>query len=406
MKAVVFRGTSTVRVEDVDDPTIESATDCVVRITSTGICGSDLHMYEGRTPASPGVVLGHENMGVVEEVGSAVVSFRRGDRVVLPFNIACGFCENCTRGHYNFCLIANPEGAHAAYGYAGMGPFRGGQAELLRVPFADVNCLKLPGTPGDDLEDDFVLLSDIFPTGFHATELANVQAGSTVAVFGAGPVGLLSAYSAILKGASEVFVVDSIPERLKKVEQIGAVPIDFRRGDPVEQIFDLRRRNPLFMGALRTGEEKMVGVMCGIDAVGYQARDYADPAYEEPNEVLDALARVVNPTGVIGLVGVYLPQDPGARTDAQKHGRFELPWGELWEKGITVGQGQCPVKRYNVRLRDLIISGRARPSFVVSHRLPLADAPRAYEHFDRREAGYTKVVLKPQMPAGREGAAP
>lgn len=406
MKAVVYQGMSRVSLDDVEDPRIESATDCIVRITSAAICGSDLHMYEGRTPAQPGLVMGHENLGVVEEVGSAVRSIRKGDRVVLPFNISCGFCLNCTRGDYNFCLVANPEGAHAAYGYAGMGPYRGGQAEYLRVPFADVNCLKVPGTPGDHLEDDFVLLADIFPTAFHATELANVQAGSSVAVFGAGPVGLLSAYSAILRGASEVFVVDSIPERLKKVEQIGAIPVDFKKGDPVEQIFELRRKNPLYMGSLRAGEEKMLGVMCGIDAVGYQARDFADPGYEEPNEVIDALARVVNPTGVVGLIGVYMAQDPGARSDAGKQGRFQLPLGMLWDKGITVGQGQCPVKRYNVRLRDLIVAGRAKPSFIVSHRLPLSEAPRAYEHFDRREAGYTKVVLKPGMRPGDATAAP
>jgi glutathione-independent formaldehyde dehydrogenase len=397
MKAVVFKETSKVAVEEVEDPRLESASDCIVRITSAAICGSDLHMYEGRTPGSEGTVLGHENMGVIEEVGSAVVSLRRGDRVVLPFNISCGSCLNCTRGFYNFCLVANPEAPQAAYGYSGMGPFRGGQAELLRVPFADVNCLKLPGTPGDDLEDDFVLLADIFPTAFHATELAGVQTGSTVAVYGAGPVGLLSAYSALIRGASEVFVVDSIPERLKKVEQIGAIPIDFRKGDPAQQIFDLRRRNPLFMGALRVGEEKMLGVMCGIDAVGYQARDYSDPAYEDPTSVLDSLTKVVNPTGCIGVIGVYMPEDPGARGAAAKQGRFELPWGQLWEKGITLGQGQCPVKRYNYRLRDLIIAGRAKPSFIVSHRLPLDDAPEAYAHFDRREQGYTKVVLKPGL---------
>jgi glutathione-independent formaldehyde dehydrogenase len=325
-------------------------------------------MYEGRTPAQAGIVLGHENLGVIEEVGDAVVSLRKGDRVVLPFNIACGFCANCTRGDHNFCLVANPEGTHAAYGYAGMGPFRGGQAELLRVPFADVNCLKVPGTPGDELEDDFVLLADIFPTAFHATELANVQAGSTVAVFGAGPVGLLSAYSAILKGASEVFVVDSIPERLKKVEQIGAVAVDFRAGNPADRIRERRRRNPLYMGALRAGEEKMLGVMCGIDAVGYQARDFSDPGYEEPNEVLDALAEVVNPTGSVGLIGVYLAQDPGATGEAARRGRFQLPLGRFWEKGI--------------------------------------EAPRAYEHFDRREAGYTKVVLKPQLRPGQGAATP
>lgn len=264
-------------------------------------------------------------LSVIEEVGSAVKTLEKGDRVVLPFNVSCGTCFNCTRGYYNACLQANPEGAGAAFGYAAMGPYRGGQAELLRVPWAELNCLKLPGTPGDRLEDDFLLLSDVFPTGFHATELANVETGSSVAVFGAGPVGLLSAYSALLKGASEVFVVDSLPDRLQRVQAMGAIPIDFRQGDPAEQIFEMRRSNPLFMGSLRTGEEKMIGVLCGIDAVGYQARNFADPGYEKPDSVLDSLAKVVNPTGFVGLVGVYLPADPGASSDALKEGRIESP---------------------------------------------------------------------------------
>jgi glutathione-independent formaldehyde dehydrogenase len=406
MRAVVLRATSQISVEEIEDPKIEHATDCIVRITSSAICGSDLHMYEGRAPVEWGTVMGHENLGIIEEVGDAVVSFRKGDRVVLPFNVSCGFCQNCSRGDYNFCLVANLVGTHAAYGTSGMGPFRGGQAELLRVPFADVNCLKLPGAPGDDLEDDFVLLADIFPTAFYATELANVHAGSSVAVFGAGPVGLLSAYCSILRGASEVFVVDCIPDRLRKAEQIGAIAIDFKKGDPVEQIYAAHLRNRLFMGALRAGEEKVLGVTCGIDAVGFQARNFSDPGFEEPNGVLESLARVVNPTGSVGVVGAYMPRDPGAKTSAAQQGRFELPWGKLWEKGIKVGSGQCPVKRYNTRLRDLIIAGRAKPSFIVSHRLPLQEAPLAYEHFDRREGGYTKVVLKPQMSPDQAAASP
>jgi glutathione-independent formaldehyde dehydrogenase len=189
MKAVVYHGPYDVSVDDVDDPRIESPTDAIVRITSAAICGSDLHMYEGRTAAEPGIVFGHEPMGVVDEVGSAVQSIRKGDRVVMPFNISCGFCFNCVRGFWSACLTTNPDTAGGAYGYVGMGPYRGGQAEGLRVPFADVNCLKLPGRPGDDLEDDFVLLADVLPTGFHAATLAMVQPGSTVAIMGAGPSG-------------------------------------------------------------------------------------------------------------------------------------------------------------------------------------------------------------------------
>lgn len=406
MQAVVYTKEREVKVQQVEDAKVESPTDCVVRITSAGICGSDLHMYEGRTSMEKGQVLGHENMGVIEQVGAAVQTLKKGDRVVLPFNIACGTCFNCTRLMTCACLVANPEAATAGYGYASMGPYRGGQAELLRVPWAEFNCLKLPGQPGDELEDDFLLLSDVFPTGYHGTELARVQPGSTVAVFGAGPVGLLAGYSALLRGASEVYVVDSVPERLAKVKEMGATPVDFTKGDPVEQIRTLRRNNPRITGALRPGEEKMSGVMCGIDAVGYQARDtkksdaHAGP--ERPTQVLEQLIELVNPTGAIGVVGVYFPEDPGSPDAQAKKGQLPLNWGKVFDKALTVGTGQTPVKRYNVFLRDLIIAGRARPSFIVSHRLPLGDAPEAYRRFDERKDGYTKVILKPgQRPQAR-----
>lgn len=200
-------------------------------------------MYDGRTELEKGSIVGHEIMGVISEVGDAVRSIKKGDRVVLPFNIACGFCFNCHRGYTNACLTMNPESAGAGYGYAGMGPYQGGQAEFVLVPYADFNCLKLPGTPGDEWEDDFLLLADVFPTGYHAAELADVSAGKTVAIFGAGPVGLMAAYSSILKGASEVYVVDNIPERLEKAKEVGAMPIDFSQGDPVERIFEIRHKH-------------------------------------------------------------------------------------------------------------------------------------------------------------------
>ncbi|HPT74916.1 MAG TPA: alcohol dehydrogenase catalytic domain-containing protein, partial [Methanomassiliicoccaceae archaeon] len=174
MKAVVYNGARDVRVEDVPEPRIEEPTDAIVRITSSGICGSDLHMYDGHTPAEPGIILGHEPMGVVEEVGDGVPIIKEGDRVVMPFNVACGTCYNCLRGYSSACLVMNPQGAGAAYGYVTMGPYRGAQAEMLRVPRADWACLKLPGRPGDDKEDDYVMLADVFPTAFHATEMAKV----------------------------------------------------------------------------------------------------------------------------------------------------------------------------------------------------------------------------------------
>jgi glutathione-independent formaldehyde dehydrogenase len=399
MRAIVYKKKNKVSVENVPDPTIEAPTDVVVRITSAGICGSDLHMYEGRTPSEGEMRFGHENMGVVEEVGEAVQSIHEGDRVVMPFNIGCGSCFNCARGYTNACLIANPDGVSGGYGYSGMGPYPGGQAEYLRVPFADFNCLKLPGRPGDDLEDDFLLLSDVFPTGYHAAELAQVGPGDTVAVFGAGPVGLLAAYSSLLRGAAEVYVVDGVAERLAKAEEIGAIPIDYNKGEPCKQIQKLRQDNPLLRATLRPGEEKMTGVMCGIDAVGYQARSFSAPDEENPMQVIEELVHVVNPTGRIGIVGVYFPKDPGGVDKSAKKGQFQLPLGDIFEKGLSIGTGQTPVKRYNTYLRDLIIAGRAKPSFIVSHRLTLDEAPAAYEKFDHRTDGYTKVVLKPEMPA-------
>lgn len=194
MKAVVYHGPGEVSVDDVPDAKIEHPTDVLVRITSTNICGSDLHMYEGRTSLEPGSVIGHENLGEVVEVGGAVTRVKVGDRVCLPFNVSCGFCKNCERGFTGFCLTVNPGIAGGAYGYADMGPYPGGQAEFLRVPYGDFNCLRLP-PDSVARETDYVMLADIWPTGYHATELADVQPGDSVVIWGAGPVGLMAALS-------------------------------------------------------------------------------------------------------------------------------------------------------------------------------------------------------------------
>lgn len=378
MRAVVYQGEHKVAVEDVDDPTISAPTDAIVRITSTAICGSDLHMYEGRTDAEPGIVFGHENMGIVEQVGDGVTDLQVGDRVVLPFNVACGFCRNCEDGKTAFCLNVNEGFAGGAYGYVAMGPWTGGQAEYLKVPFADFNALKLP--EGDEHEHDFILLADVFPTGYHATELAQVGPGDTVAVYGAGPVGQMAAYSAMLRGASKIFVVDKVQERLELAkEHAGAIPVDFSQGDPVEQIHDLN-----------DGE----GTDTGIDAVGYQAQ-VPEGGDEVPAQVLNNLVYTVRPTGRIGTVGLYLPADPGAPTEEAAEGRLLFEMGKFFEKGQTMGTGQADVKAYNRELRDLIIAGRAEPSYIVTKRLSLDEAPDAYERFDNREEGYTKVILDP-----------
>ncbi|WP_029288319.1 glutathione-independent formaldehyde dehydrogenase [Cellulomonas sp. HZM] len=378
MRAVVYEGPREIVVKDVPDARVEHPTDAVIRLTTTNICGSDLHMYEGRTDVEEGTVLGHENMGVVEDVGPGVTRIKVGDRVSVPFNVACGTCRSCTSGWTSFCLRTNPiEGmVGAAYGYANMGPYPGGQAEYLRVPFADANLLELP--QGTEHEDDFTMLSDIFPTGWHGTVLAGVSPGDDVAVFGAGPVGLMAAHSALIQGAARVFVVDQQADRLALADKIGAQAVDFSAGDPVEQIMDATQGR---------------GTDCGVEAVGYQAHDPAGD--EHPELVLDNLVQVVRATGGIGVVGVYVPQDPGAAEEGAKEGRVGFDYGTFFTKGQHMGTGQAPVARYNRQLRDLIVAGRATPSFIVSHHLGLDDAPDAYARFDAREDGWTKVLLRP-----------
>lgn len=377
MRAVVYNGPRDVSVNEVPDAKIEQPTDVLVKITATNICGSDLHMYEGRTDLKPGKVIGHENLGEVVEAGPGVVSVLVGDRVCLPFNIACGFCKNCQRGLTGFCLTVNPGNAGGAYGYADMGPYSGGQAELLRVPFGDFNCLQLP-PDSVEKENDYVMLADIFPTGWHGTRLAGVTPGDTVTVYGAGPVGTMAAYSAVIQGASQVFVVDHNAERLAITEKFGAIGINAADGDPADQIKDAT-----------DGE----GTDRGVEAVGYQAHD--PQGHEVPNLTMNALVDIVRPTGSIGVVGVFVPEDPGAADELARKGQLAFDFGTFFFKGQSIGTGQANVKAYNRQLRDLIHADKARPSLLVSHNLGLADAPDAYRHFDARDQGWTKVVLNP-----------
>jgi glutathione-independent formaldehyde dehydrogenase len=377
MKALVYNGPRDVTVREVPDPRLERPTDALVRVTTTNICGSDLHMYEGRTTVEQGKVLGHENLGRVIEIGSAVERVKKGDWVCLPFNISCGFCDNCERGLTGFCLTTNPGSAGAAYGYAEMGPYQGGQAEYLRVPFADFNCLVLP-PDAQEKETDYVMLADIWPTGWHATELAGVRAGESVVVYGAGPVGLLAAYSAVVKGASQVMIVDRHPDRLKLAEQIGAIPVDDTKGDPTEQVMNLTRG---------------IGADRGCECVGWQAHDPA--GHEHPNMTMNNLIASVRPTAGIGVIGVFVPQDPQGPDEMSKHGQIAFDLGLFFSKGLHMGSGQANVKAYNRYLARLIHDGKAKPSFLVSHHLGLDEAPDAYKHFDAREPGWTKVVLRP-----------
>ncbi|MGW7486948.1 glutathione-independent formaldehyde dehydrogenase [Streptomyces sp. NPDC054786] len=382
MKAAVYEGPRTVTVKDVPDAKIEHPCDIIVKITTTNICGSDLHMYEGRTSFETGRTLGHENLGKVVEVGPAVSEVRTGDWVVLPFNIACGFCQQCERGYTNYCLTMQPEPgmAGAAYGFAEMGTYQGGQAELLRVPYGDFNALRL-GEDAAERQVDYVMLADIFPTGYHATEMAHVKPGDQTIVYGAGPVGLMAAYSALLKGAARVWVADHHPDRLRVAEEIGAVPIDMTKDEPPDVVKDATNG---------------LGADNGCECVGYQAHD--PQGHEDASLTMNGLIDAVRFTGHLGVVGVFLPEDPGgerAQNELEAQGKIPINFGTMWFKGQQIGTGQAPVKRYNRALRDMIALGRAEPSFVVSHELNLDEAPTAYEHFDARDDGWTKVVLHP-----------
>ncbi|KAJ5879312.1 Alcohol dehydrogenase superfamily zinc-type [Penicillium solitum] len=365
MKALNYIGPYQVRVEEVERPKLEHPDDVIVKVTTATICGSDLHMYEGRTAAEPGITFGHENMGIVEELGEGVTSLKKGDRVVMPFNVADGRCRNCEEGKTAFCTGVNPGFAGGAYGYVAMGPYRGGQAQYIRVPFADFNALRLP--PGKEHEADFVLLADIFPTGiyWHGVEISGFRSGESIAVFGAGPVGLMAAYSASLCGASNIYVVDRVPERLAAAQKFGCIPIDFTKGDPVDQII-----------SHNSGE-----VDRSVDAVSYQAVDSSGSS-EKANIILENMIRVTRACGGMGIPGLYVPSDPDAADTASANGMISLSFGKLFEKasgsllyieavnvanllqGLSLSTGQCNVKAYDRYLRDMIIAGKAKPSFV------------------------------------------
>ena len=393
MQAVVLNSPRHISIEAIDEPVVQAPTDVVLRLTSTAICGTDLHIYEGRLGGGERLVIGHEPLGVVAKVGSDVVNVRVGDRVTVPTHICCGFCPNCVHGFSAQCLTTNPGHAGGAYGYPGMGGYIGAQTELLRVPFADANCLRLPGEPGDKWEHDFVLLADALPTAYHATELAQVHSGDVVVIYGAGAIGLLTALCAFARGAVQVFVVDSISERLEKAGELGAVPIDMSKGDAAQTILDQIARER--SGIAWRGEEANLGATVCIDAIGFQARDPHDYSVEKPTTVIDDLARIIAPNGRLGIIGVFLDADPHGVDQNAQHGSFVIPWGPLFKKGVIIGMGRDDDKRYNDHLRDAIVQGRMKPSKIVSHRLPLSAAADAFAKFDARADGYIKVILEP-----------
>ncbi|HYF49339.1 MAG TPA: zinc-dependent alcohol dehydrogenase [Planctomycetota bacterium] len=393
MKAVAWCAPYKVKVEDVPEPKIINGRDAIVKITSTCICGSDLHLYDGYIPAmKPGDIMGHEPMGIVEELGPKCdkSKINIGDRVVVPFPIACGNCFFCKRELYSCCDNSNPKAylAEEAFGQSPAGIFgyshltggyAGAQAEYLRVPFADTNLQKMPG----DLHDhQVVFLSDIFPTGYMAIEHCNPQPDDTIAIWGCGPVGQFAIRSAFLLGAGKVIAIDDenrCPERLQMARDAGAITINFRDQYVYERILD----QTCGMGA----------DIC-VDAVGMESHGFtADAIYDRvkaammmatdrPHALRQAI-RCCRKAGTVSIPGVY-----GGFPD-------KFPLGALMNKGLTIKTGQTHVHRYVPKLLDHIRSGRIDPSFVVTHRIPLRDATLGYDIFRHQKDGCIKVVLDP-----------
>lgn len=390
MKAVCWMGKSKMETQTVDDPQLLNPHDAIIKVTRTAICGSDLHLFDGFIPTmEQGDIMGHEFMGIVEEVGKDVNNLQRGDRVVIPFTIACGSCLFCKKKLWACCDNTNPN-AHlmeAAYGYSGaglfgyshmMGGYAGGQAQYVRVPFANVGPLKIES----DLPDEKVLfLSDIFPTGYMAAENAQIQEGDTVAVWGAGPVGQFAISSAFMLGAARVIAIDRVPERLALARSVGAITVDYSEEDVS------------VMTALKdlTGG---VGPDACIDAVGLEAHmGDAQGFYDtvktalmletDRSGVLRQAIQAVRKGGTLSIPGVY-----GGLLD-------KVPFGAAFGKGITMKMGQTNMHNYMKPLLERVEKGQIDPSYIISHRITLNEAPEMYEIWRDKKDKVTKIVIDP-----------
>jgi threonine dehydrogenase-like Zn-dependent dehydrogenase len=400
MKAVVFHGVGDIRLDDVDEPALIDPTDAVVRVTTSAICGTDLHLVRGTMSGMvPGTILGHEAVGVVEQVGAAVRGFQPGERVVVTSTIGCGTCSYCRAGYFAQCDVANPNGPQAGTAFFGgpkaTGPISGLQAEYARIPYAMTSLVRLPDSVSDD---EAILLSDIFPTAWFGARLAEVSPGDTVAVFGAGVVGQFAVASAKRQGAARVLVVDGIESRLEMARAQNAEPINFNTEDPIAVIQELTRG---------------IGVDRVIDAVGVDAqRPRTGPAAEAaeqfadefdaerhaaatqasphdgqwepgdgPSQVSRWAVQAVAKAGSIGIIGVYPP------------GFSSYPIGEAMNKNLTIRMGNCNHRRYLPHLISLVASGAFRPTDFITQVETTDTAIAAYEAFDRRDAGWLKTVL-------------
>jgi threonine dehydrogenase-like Zn-dependent dehydrogenase len=403
MKAIVFHGIGDIRLDDVPEPHLREPTDAIVRLSASAICGTDLHIVRGTLPGmKPGTILGHEGVGLVEEVGEGVRNLREGDRVVIPSTVGCGYCSYCRAGYYACCDVANPGGPHAGTVYFGSpedgGALHGLQAERARVPFANVGLVKLPESVTDD---QAIMLSDIFPTGYFGAVLAEIKAGDTVAVWGCGPVGQFAIAGARLLGAGRIFAIDGIESRLEMARAQGAEVVDFNEEDPVEVLREL------------TGG---IGVERAIDAVGVDAELPArGPAarhvqkqkehYQEevskvaperaagsafrpgnaPSLAVEWAIAALAKAGTLAIVGVY----PSSM-------QF-FPLGDAMGKNLTVKMGSCNHRRYIPALLQLVQSGAVDPMQILTQVEPLTDAIEAYKAFDRRQPGWMKVELEPVL---------
>lgn len=383
MKAVVFHGVGDIRLEDVPEPQLQEPTDAIVRLTASAICGTDLHFIRGTVSGmEPGTILGHEGVGVVEALGDDVRNLQIGDRVVIPSTIACGNCSYCRAGYYAQCDDANPNGKQAGTAFFGgpanTGSFHGLQAEKARIPYANVGLIKLPDAITDD---QAILLSDIFPTGYFGAELAEVTSGDTVAVFGCGPVGQFAIASAFLLGAARVFAIDKHADRLRMARQQGAEIINFDEEEPVEALLRLT---------------KGIGVDRAIDAVGVDAEHRHSHGEQEqrtdknwqpgdgPSQALEWAIKGLAKAGTLGIIGVY----------AEDSNTF--PIGLAMNKNLTINMGNCHHRKYIPKLIELTLSGRIDPSKILTQVKPMSDVIEAFKAFDQRRSGWVKVELHPQ----------
>ncbi|MED5500932.1 MAG: zinc-dependent alcohol dehydrogenase [Pseudomonadota bacterium] len=401
MKAVVFHAIGDIRVDDVPEPQLQEPTDAIIRLTTSALCGTDLHFVRGSfTPMQAGTILGHEGVGIVEQLGDDVRNLDIGDRVVVSSTIGCGNCSYCRAGYYAQCDVANPNGKQAGTSFFGgpapTGPFNGLQAEKARIPFATTVLTKLP----DEVSDEqAIVISDILPTAYFGADLAEIKDGDSVAVFGCGPVGLCAIVSAKLFGAGRVFAIDSKPDRLDKARKLGAECINFDREDPVETLQRL------------TGG---IGPDRAIDAVGIDAEhahdahagDKSDIETEEqesrtnapeknpdgdnwhpgdaPSQALQWAVRSLAKAGTLSIIGVYPPDFR------------QFPIGMAMNRNLTLKMGNCNHSKYIPKLVDMTRTGLIDPAEILSQATPISDVLEAYEAFDRREEGWIKVELEPQ----------